>query len=29
MMNYRVGIDASCHNIPNGNTATCVRLWHY
>ncbi len=29
MMNYRVGTDAGCHNIPNGNTATCVRLWHY
>ncbi len=29
MMNYRVGTAAGCHNIPNGNPATCIRLWHY
>ena len=29
MMNYRVGTAAGCQNIPNGETAACVRLWHY
>jgi len=29
MMNYRVGTGAGCQNIPNGETAACVRLWHY
>lgn len=27
--NFRVGTEGRCHNIPNGVTAECVRLWHY
>ncbi len=26
---FRVGTLAGCQNVPNGGTATCVRLWHY
>lgn len=29
ILNFRVGTDAGCYNIPNGGTAECVRLWHY
>lgn len=27
--NFRAGTNDGCHNIPNGGTAECVRLWHY
>lgn len=29
IMNFRVGIEGGCQNIPDGGTAECVRLWHY
>lgn len=29
IMNFRVGIKGGCQNILNGETAECVRLWHY
>lgn len=29
IMNFRVGTEGGCHNIPKGGTAECVRLWHY
>ena len=29
MMSYKVGTDAGCNTISNGQKAGCVRLWHY